>query len=332
MLKMTRRQFLKYMALGVGAAAANQFMVACDRKPNESAPLLANEPTITNVPNNPATTIDPSDERFDLVIARGGEPENLVRQAIAAFGGMDRIVSKGADVIVKPNMCVGYHSYEYAATTNPWVVAALVKLCYEAGAARVRVMDNPFGGSPEQAYEKSGIAQQVEAAGGEMVVMSSFMFKNTEIPQGKDLHKVEVFDEILKTDVLINVPIAKHHSRARLTLGMKNLMGIIKNRPALHRNLGQCIADLNSLVRPTLTVVDAVRMLMDHGPGGGNLDDVKKMDTIIVSRDVVAADSFAATLFGLQPEELEYVIAGSDMGLGASKLDELRIEEVNVNA
>jgi uncharacterized protein (DUF362 family) len=130
--------------------------------------------------------------------------------------------------------------------------------------------------------------------------------------------------------VVIDVPIAKHHGLARLTLGMKNLMGVIYDRPAMHRNLGQRLADLSSRVRPTLTVVDAVRMLMDHGPTGGSLEDVRQADTLIVSPDIVAADSYAATLFGLKPDDLAYVRAGAQLGLGRSDLNSLKIEEINV--
>jgi uncharacterized protein (DUF362 family) len=134
----------------------------------------------------------------------------------------------------------------------------------------------------------------------------------------------------LNADVLIDVPIAKHHSLARLTLGMKNLMGVITDRPQMHINLGQRLADLSSRVRPHLTVVDAVRILMDHGPTGGSLDDVKKTDTLIASPDIVAADSYAATLFGLRPDDLDYVGAGVSMGLGRSDLGNLKIEEITV--
>jgi len=95
----------------------------------------------------------------------------MVRRALASLGGMDKFVPKGANVVVKPNICVAYHTYEYAATTNPWVVGALVKMCFEAGASSVKVMDFPFGGSAQEAYVKSGIKEQVEAAGGEMVSM-----------------------------------------------------------------------------------------------------------------------------------------------------------------
>jgi uncharacterized protein (DUF362 family) len=145
---------------------------------------------------------------------------------MAAMGGMEQFVSAGDDVIVKPNICVAYHTYEYAATTNPWVVGALVKLALEAGARRVRVMDSPFGGTPEQAYARSGIQEQVQAAGGEMEVMTRLKFVEADIPQGLDIGKCDIYDQVLNADVLINVPIAKHHSLARLTLGMKNLMGV----------------------------------------------------------------------------------------------------------
>jgi uncharacterized protein (DUF362 family) len=165
-----------------------------------------------------------------------------------------------------------------------------------------------------------------------MEAMSQFKFVDASIPQGVDLQQCRIYDDVLKADVVIDVPIAKHHGLARLTLGMKNLMGVIYDRPAMHRNLGQRLADLSSRVRPTLTVVDAVRILMNHGPTGGNLDDVKQADTLIVSQDIVAADSYAATLFGLKPDDLAYVRAGAEMGLGRSDLSSLKIEEINVGA
>jgi uncharacterized protein (DUF362 family) len=256
----------------------------------------------------------------------------MVRRAIAALGGMERFVPRDANVIVKPNICVAYHTYEYAATTNPWVVGALVKLCLEAGARSVKVMDFPFGGSPEEAYEISGIAEQVKAAGGEMTSMPAMKFVDMEIPRAKSLTRNYVYEDALKADVLIDVPIAKDHGLARLTLGMKNLMGLISYREAVHADMGQRLADLTDLFRPRLTVVDAVRMLMANGPTGGNLDDVKQANTIIASPDIVAADSYAATLFDMKPEELSYIVAGTQRGLGRSDLKNLKIEEINVGA
>ena len=354
MAKFTRREFLRRLASGGAALGGGWLLSACgaQKTPSETslhppAPTLtvpapqaessstASDPTATTGEAEASTAAEASTTDSSVVyphmaVARGGEPEEMVRRALAAMGGMERFVSAGDDVIVKPNICVAYHSYEYAATTNPWVVAGLVKLALEAGARRVRVMDYPFGGGPEEAYARSGIQEQVEAAGGEMEVMTRLKFVKTDIPQGLDLHECEIYDEVLNADVLIDVPIAKHHSLAKLTVGMKNLLGVIRDRPAIHRNMGQRLADLTSRVQPALTVVDAVRILKAHGPSGGNLDDVVQLDTLIVSPDIVAADSYAATLFGSQPNDLSYIQAAVAMGLGRSDLGNLKIEEITV--
>lgn len=338
MSPLDRREFLRYCALGLGTLVGGPVLAACRPRPSPT-PVPGPSPTsppASPTPGSPAISPSPAPsatptvvpEYPHLAVARGGEPEDLVRRAIHALGGMGRFIRPGDDVIIKPNICVAYHTYEYAATTNPWVVGALVRMCYEAGARRVRVMDHPFGGTPEEAYARSGIADQVRAAGGEMEVMARLKFVETEIPEGMDLRRCAIYEDILKADVVINVPIAKHHSLARLTLGMKNLMGTIWDRPAMHRNLGQRLADLTSRIRPTLTVVDAVRILTAHGPTGGSLDDVRKLDTVIASPDIVAADAFAATLFGLKPEDLDYVRAGAAMGLGRSDLENMHIAEV----
>jgi uncharacterized protein (DUF362 family) len=357
--KLTRRQFLLSLAAGISAATVDQLLAACGQTATSFPPSTASVPTATSAhsptakeptapveeqlsrPPTSSPTESPTENRTipqptqagipDLVVVRNGEPDELVRRALSALGGMEKFVPRGANVIIKPNICVAYHTYEYAATTNPWVVGTLVRLCLEAGARSVKVMDFPFGGSVQEAYAISGIEEQVKAAGGEMADMPGFKYVETEIPDGKDLHKTFIFDDILKTDVLINVPIAKHHNLARLTLGMKNLMGVIRDRSAMHRNLAERLPDLASRIRPALTIVDAVRILMDNGPTGGNLADVKKLDTIIASTDIVAADSYATTLFGLQPKEIPYVKAASKRGLGRSDLKSLRIEEISIH-
>jgi len=247
-----------------------------------------------------------------------------------ALGGIERFVKQGDEVVIKPNICVAYHTPEYAATTNPEVVAELVRLCLGAGAKRVRVMDQPFGGTADQAYQRSGIGEAVKAAGGQMETMSHMKYQDTPIPGGRDITRWPVYQDALKADVLINVPIAKHHGLARLTLGMKNLMGVIENRGGMHINLGQRVADLTSLVRPTLTVVDAVRILMDNGPTGGSLDDVKVMNTVIASHDIVAADAYAATLFGLSGRDIPATAAGAAMGLGTLDLSGVKVEEISL--
>jgi uncharacterized protein (DUF362 family) len=335
MRKLTRRDFLKAAAAGAGALTLGTLLDGCSKALPTALP--------TSVPANGGPGGVPqagmpvegptaaSGPLPDLVVAQGGEPEDLVRRAIAALGGMRRFVPQGADVIVKPNICVAYHSYEYAATTNPWVVSTLVRLCFEAGAGVVKVLDLPFGGTQQEAYRISGIQAEVEAAGGTMVKMPAFKFVTTRVPGATRLNLVNVFEDVLNADTLINVPIAKTHGLSRLTLGMKNLMGVVLDRPELHPHLNENLADLASLVRPALTVVDAVRILRANGPSGGSLDDVQKLDTLIAARDIVAADSFAATLFGLRPDDLGFVTEGAARGLGRSDLQNLRIEEVRAS-
>jgi uncharacterized protein (DUF362 family) len=254
----------------------------------------------------------------------------MTERAVAALGGIGRFVTSGDDVIIKPNICVDYNPPEYAATTNPIVVATLVRLSLGAGARRVRVMDMPFGGTPGSAYAISGIEDAVKAAGGEMEMMNRAKFVETAIPEGQDLEAWDVYRDVMTADVLINVPIAKHHSLARLSLGLKNLLGVVTRPGLFHSNLGQRLADLASLVRPTLTVVDGVRVLMDHGPTGGSLNDVWQANTVAASHDFVAADAWGATLFDLAGSDIAYVRAAHQMGLGTMDLDAIQIEELAI--
>ena len=262
-------------------------------------------------------------------MARGGDAAGITAAAIQALGGMKAYVKRGDDVIVKPNICTGYHGPEYAATTNPDVVGALVGLCLAAGARRVRVMDSPFGSQADEAYTNSGIQVAVEKAGGRMEVMTPAKFRDYTIPTGLDLKQWPIYSDVLSCDVLIDVPIAKDHGMTRLTLGGKNLLGVILDPGALHSNIGQRTADLVSACRPTLTVVDAVRVLTANGPTGGDLSDVEKLNTVIASPDIVAADSYAATLFDLTGGDIPYVRAAYDMGLGEMDLDKVEVRRVS---
>ena len=268
----------------------------------------------------------------DMAVARGSSasPTALVQAAIGALGGMEVFVKPGDDVIIKPNIVAADHSYEYAAYTNPEVVGAITALCVEAGAGRVRMMDRPAGGTGEQVYARSGIGDAVTRAGGQTEVMSDIKYRKVDIPAGRDIKSWSVYGDVLDADVLINVPIAKHHSLSKLTLSMKNLMGVITQRNKLHRNLGQRLADLSSLIRPTLTIMDAFNILMARGPRGGNLSDVKQMNTIIASQDFVATGAYAATFFDRTGAEIDALRLGAEMGLGMLDLESLRIEEIAV--
>ncbi|NPV10088.1 MAG: DUF362 domain-containing protein [Anaerolineae bacterium] len=265
-----------------------------------------------------------------LVVARGDSPAAITEAAVTALGGMGRFVKPGDDVIVKPNICVAYHGPEYAATTNPEVVATIVRMVREAGAGRVRVMDYPFGGSAKDAYVVSGIQEAVERAGGEMELMAQVKYAEVDFPDvSRDIRRWVVYTDALEADVLINVPIAKHHGIATLTLGAKNLMGLIENRPLIHTNLHQRIADLVALFHPALTIMDAVRILTAHGPSGGRLEDVQQMNTVIASPDLVAVDAYTTRFFPFaDTDKVAYIKYAAEMGLGTRDLDSVEIAEI----
>jgi uncharacterized protein (DUF362 family) len=324
---LSRRDFIRWL----GMAGAGVALGACGQ-PELASPRMTRSTqasALLNPVENAATKNTPPGIPH-LVVSHGENPAEITRRAMEALGGMGRFVRNGNDVIIKPNICTDYHSYEYAATTNPEVVAELVQECLAAGARRVRVMDFPFGGTAQSAYRKSGIADAVEKAGGEMEVMVAGKFAKVPIPLGVSIKDWSVYQDVLATDVLIDVPIAKHHGSAGLTLGGKNLMGVIQARSMMHSSLHQRIADITSLIRPDLTVIDAYRILTRHGPTGGNLDDVKLTKMVIASADIVAADAYACTLFGKTADDIGYVRMAAEMGIGTKDLTSIKTEELTI--
>jgi uncharacterized protein (DUF362 family) len=252
----------------------------------------------------------------------------LTRQAVEALGGMKRFVSKGDVVWVKPN--IGWDRRpEQAANTNPDVVAALVEMCLQAGAKRVLVGDNTTNAA-QRTLPRSGIQQAALTAGAESDLLDARKFRKMAI-KGKVLSEWEVYAEAVEADKLINVPIVKHHSLCKATLGIKNLMGVIGGpRNRFHQDLSNTLADLASFVRPTLVVVDAVRILTANGPTGGSLADVQRKDTVAASVDQVAADAFAATLLGLRPADVGYVVESAARGLGSINFESLLPKRIEV--
>jgi len=353
---LSRREFLRRSVLYALTMAGGSALAACNSStptpiPPPAAPTAL--PSLTRVPPTatlaPTPTLTPTvaptftpaatmtatpvqPTAFDpyLAVARGTNPGAITRATIDALGGMKRFVKPGNDVILKPNICNASYGLEYATTTNPEVLAELVKLCLEAGAKRVRVMDQPFAGTAVEAYRKSGIREAVEKVGGQMELMSAMKYTDADFPKtARNLKKWKVYQDILKADVVINVPIAKTHDIAKLTLAMKGLMGVIVDPPAFHNALDQRIADLNTLIKPTLNVIDAVRTLAVNGPTGGSLDFVVKTNLVMASHDPVALDAYAAKLLFLKkPEEIAYIKSGAEMGIGRWDLDKLRIKEV----
>ena len=275
---------------------------------------------------------------YYLTVAKGGSNDAAActRAVISGLGGMGRFVKSGQTVVIKPNICTQYRTAAYAATTNPVVVATLVRLCKGAGAKCVHVMDMPIGAAnvtvQKAAWSKSGIKAAVEAAGGTMVAMTPQRFVRYNIPSHahRAISSWPVYRDIMECNVLINVPIAKVHGTTKLTLGAKNLLGVVTSPASLHSGIGQKVADLASLIRPNLTVIDAMRILVSNGPTGGSLSYVRRKNTVIASQDFVAADSRATHLFGMHGDDIGYIRAMSAIGLGRMNLSGLNVHTYHV--
>ncbi len=259
-----------------------------------------------------------------VAVAEGKNFDMITRGAIAALGGMQRFVKRGDVVVVKPNM--GWdRNAEQGANTHPLVVRAVVEECLKAGAKRVKVFDRTCN-DERRCYVNSGIEPALKGMKNvEVKHIEEERFKKVVL-NGAALKEWDLYGEALAADAFINVPVAKHHGLTRLTLGLKNIMGVMGgNRGSIHKNIDSALADVNAVLKSHLVVIDATRILTAHGPQGGNLDDVKVLNKVIASTDIVAADAYATTLFGLKPADIAVTVAAYKRGLGEMNLNKVRI-------
>jgi len=267
--------------------------------------------------------------RPPLVVAHGADPAVMVRAALASLGGIERFVKRGETVLVKPNMAWD-RTPEQGADTNPEVVAEVVRQCRAAGAARVMVADNPVHDAARVA-QRSGIAAAVAAAGGALVLPGRADFQWTAL-EGAVLEGWEVLSLLSRADRLINLPVVKHHSLSLLTCGIKNHMGLIGgSRGRLHQEIHTAIVDLAAAFRPTLTVVDATRVMLRNGPTGGRLEDVALRNLVAAGTDPVACDAWAARQLGLDPRDVPHVVQAEGRGLGSLAAGAGQVLEVAAN-
>jgi len=265
---------------------------------------------------------------YDLVAIKGGEPEAMFDQAIKQFGGMGSFVKKNQKVCLKPN--IGWDvTPERAGNTNPKLVKRVIEHCFAAGAKQVSVFDHTCD-NWKRCYTNSGIEKAVNDAGGQIVPGNSEnYFHDVNIKSAKNMKNAKIHEVLMDSDIFINMPILKNHNSTKLTITMKNLMGIVWDRGFLHsNNLHQCIADGASYRKPDLNIVDAYYILKQNGPRGVSADDVTLMKSQIISTDMVAADAAAAKLFGINPEEISYIKIADSMGIGKMDLNSLKIKRM----
>ncbi|MDR0553648.1 MAG: DUF362 domain-containing protein [Treponema sp.] len=304
---MNRRDFLKKtVSLGFGAG-----LLLLPKGLRSEAALAAQE----NYP--------------DLVALKGGSPEAMFDRGIRLLGGMGRFVRNGQTVVIKPNMSWDL-APEYAANTSPGLVAAVIKHCKDAGARRVLVVDHSLD-YWDSAGKNSGILSAATGAGAVYAPAERQGYYHKVTFNGRRLKEAMVHEAILECDVFINVPVLKHHGGAGLTGSMKNLMGCVWDRQIYHRNgLQTCIADFLYAKKPTLNIVDAYRVITRNGPRGGNLADVAQLGSLIISPDIVAADTAASLLVGRKQGEVECVRLAAEAGFGQMDLSKLNISRVTL--
>lgn len=282
----------------------------------------------TQIPFGVLAAADP----IDLAVAKG-EPAQAVKLAVNALGGIQRFVKPGQAVVLKPNMSFP-NPPEWGSNTHPEVIKTVAQLCLDAGAKRVMVIDYPLR-RPEVVMQRCGIPQACQGMPNVHVLALSEQkfYQSVAVPQGKALEEIQVAKDVLQADVLINMPVAKSHGDTGVSLGMKNLMGLIWDRGFLHQfvDLNQGIADLSTVLKPALIIMDATRPMTTAGPGGPG--KIVQLDTIIAGTDPVAVDSYTVTItewYGHQfsGENVKYIKNAAAMGLGQIDVRKLNIKHL----
>jgi uncharacterized protein (DUF362 family) len=316
----SRRDLLRVWGpVGLTAAALAGVGALLHERPGRHRPRQPSN----DLPSPPDWRVD-DPARGRLAIAGGGGPQANLGQALAAMGGIERFIKPGERVLLKPN-CAWDRRPEQAANTNPELIGELVRLCLAAGAAEVVVADNSCH-DPERTFRRSGIAAAASAAGARVAHQNNLGTVTYDLG-GTALGPWQVLAPFAEVDRVINVPLVKHHSLAAVTIGMKNWIGaVVGQRPALHQNLPRVTAELGAAFRPTLTVVDATRVMVGGGPTGGSLDLVRQIDRVAVATDPVAADAWGASLLEVAPSALPHLAIAQGLGLGTTDWASVEVE------
>ncbi len=266
----------------------------------------------------------------DAVWIENGEPETLLKTALNELGGLNRFISPDDVVVIKPN--IGWdRAPEYAANTNPDLISELVKECFNAGAKKVKIFDRTCN-NQRRCYNNSQIQEKAEAVGANVYHIRKNRFTDLTLKKGQIIKKWPIYRDYLEADKVINVPVAKHHSLSSVTLGLKNLMGVMGgNRGSIHTGFDQKLIDICSEILPNLTIIDAYRILTSSGPQGGNLAHVKLVKTVIASSCVVTADCLALDLFGHSLNKVGHIKEAVNRGLNKFNFDKLNVKKVTLS-
>lgn len=298
----TRRQFIVRAALGLAGVV--------------SLPKFARAQALPSVLAGPK-----------IYVVHGKNIAQMLSAGIKKIGGWGALVKPGGRVTLKVNAAWASLP-EQGGNTNPVLVEEFIRQCRAAGAREIILPENPCSPAKE-AFERSGIRKVVESAGGKLYQPSREQYRSVDIPKGISLKQADVVSDVLDAECLINMPVAKSHGGSGLTIAMKNWMGSVRDRGFWHRNnLHQCIADICTVIKPRLNIVDATRILLSGGPRGPG--KLAYPDQIIFGTDAVAVDAYAATLFDKHPMDIKFIKIAHEMGIGCGDLNLVKIEHVNI--
>ena len=261
-----------------------------------------------------------------LVVSSKGSIHAKVFRAVAKLGGIQKFVKKGAKVLIKPNAAWS-RTPDQAANTHPDVVDAIIKLCKKAGASQIMVQEHTCD-NYRISFKESGIQAVCNRNGVKIQSADKgSYYKKVNIPKGKSLKSAEALKAIFDADCYINCPVVKVHSGGTITVSLKNQMGVVMDRGTFHRSgLHQCIADIATVCKPNLNIVDATRMLLTRGPKGPG--KVKKEGKVLACTDMVAVDSYSAKLLGIDPKSVGHIVKAFQHGLGQMDLSKVNIVQV----
>lgn len=324
---MDRREFLEKAgraALGLGGLYLAATLPGCDEN-REACPVdQGAEGSPSDLPA-PST----QGEFSGLVVVKGEDPASMLRAGLREWGGAERLRPAGKRVLIKVNAAFARPPGD-ATTTDPHLVSEAVRIFLEAGAAEVVVYDHILQDLVGPTLERNGIGPAASSADARLAVYAVKKpgpSKVVQVPNGRALPTVGILEDVFQADIIVNMPKAKHHSGAGLTMAMKNLIGCTQNMGKMHDiDLHRAIAELNTLIRPSLVILDATSILLDRGPGGPGT--VAHPGKIVIGTDSVAVDAYACSFFGRSPGEIRYLAHGEELGLGTTDYQSLGTREV----
>jgi uncharacterized protein (DUF362 family) len=259
-----------------------------------------------------------------MAIAEGTDRKMMLRAGLEALGGISAFIRRGERVVLKVNAAFASPP-SLGATTHPALVAEMVRLCLDAGAASVTVTDNPIN-DPASCFRLTGIESAVRAEGGKVVLPVESHFRPLSSDKGRLLNDWPVlYAPLENADKLIGMAPVKDHHRSGASMTMKNWYGLLGGqRNILHQDIHTTIMELAMMVTPTLVVLDGTDTMMQNGPTGGSLSDLKRTGKMVLSTDQVAADAFGATLLERRVGDLPFIARAAAAGLGTADWESLR--------